>query len=295
MCSDRRIVADQILRAIDYGNLPKTEIERRIKAILDEELNIPMEGTVNMLKVDLCNSLLWQLYTHGEIDRERCEEEFKGKVSLKYNKYRRRKKLVLCGTRFIVLTTFIFLTASILKNITLVHLFRENSSEDGKQYIVSHYELSGQNVAKAIESHNYSEEISTQSQEELRNFLGFEVVFPDVVSESYYPEKYYSSILPDYVRVYCQYGNTGGERNGNDISVVVTLFTSADEATIVYEQDDNGEQTDICGLTVYKYSNDGRTRYMWRNGNAIVNLSVNSQIRLSGEEITEILTWGYEK
>ena len=67
MDSERKSIAKQILEAIEYGNISESEVERRLDRILDEELNVSIHTKVDMTKVNLCNSLLWQLYTHGRI------------------------------------------------------------------------------------------------------------------------------------------------------------------------------------------------------------------------------------
>ncbi len=35
---DRQMIADQILEAIEYGELPREEIERRLNRIVEEEM-----------------------------------------------------------------------------------------------------------------------------------------------------------------------------------------------------------------------------------------------------------------
>lgn len=72
MNSNRQAIALEILKIIEYGNLSRDEIERRLEQIIDAELNVPLYAEINKEKVDLCNSLLWELYTQG-----RCDIKFK--------------------------------------------------------------------------------------------------------------------------------------------------------------------------------------------------------------------------
>ena len=51
MDSDRQMIVDQILKAIDYGNLPRDEIERRLVQIIETELNVPFNAEINKEKV----------------------------------------------------------------------------------------------------------------------------------------------------------------------------------------------------------------------------------------------------
>ena len=64
MNSDRQAIAREILKTIEYGNLPRDEIERRLEQMIDKELNVPLSVEINKEKVDLCTSLLCKFYTH---------------------------------------------------------------------------------------------------------------------------------------------------------------------------------------------------------------------------------------
>ena len=81
MDTDRQAIADQIL-------------QRRLNQILEEELTVPSNSDESLVRIDLCNSLLWQLSNHGECNYQDHLAERKEVVSQKYQFYKRRKALV---------------------------------------------------------------------------------------------------------------------------------------------------------------------------------------------------------
>ena len=62
----RSSCVDQILKAIDFGQLTYDETERRLQQLIDEETN-QIEHPANADMLDACYSLLLQLHTHGSI------------------------------------------------------------------------------------------------------------------------------------------------------------------------------------------------------------------------------------
>ena len=66
MNSNRQAIFQEILKTIEYGNLSRDEIERRVERMIEKELNVPLYAKINKEKVDLCNSLLRKLYMLGE-------------------------------------------------------------------------------------------------------------------------------------------------------------------------------------------------------------------------------------
>ena len=287
MDSDRHNAADQILKAIDYGNISESEIERRIDRILDNELNVPIHTKVNLTKVNLCNSLLWQLYTHGRVAYENHMDTSKKVVEKYYAKYKHKKRLVRGGLRIIALSLLLLI---MLTTIQSKQWFEKTSTEDEQQYTVAYHEVDGMTIAKAIEKHNSPNELTTNSVDEVNSFLGFSVVFPEEIYNLYYPTKYYVSIMPEFISVICSYGNAENPEDGN-ATLLIRMFTNMEEARAQFEQDIEGKKTIINDTIVYEYDNDGRKRYLWENDNNVFLLSINANMILSDEEIYSIIEW----
>lgn len=286
MDSDRHNAADQILKAIDYGNISESEIERRIDRILDNELNVPIHTKVNLTKVNLCNSLLWQLYTHGRVAYENHMETSKKVVEKYYAKHKHKKRLVRGGLRIIALSLLLLI---MLTTTQSKQWFEKTSTEDEQQYTVVYHEVDGMTIAKAIEEHNSFDELSTNSADEVNRFLGFSYRFPSSIGASYYVLNYHVLIMPEFISILCEYRDEQSE--DAYITLQVELFTSEEEARIQYEQDIEGKEVMISNVIVYKYTNIGKTRYIWAKGNKIYKLSNNGRKAIAEQDIQNIIEW----
>lgn len=287
MDSDRKSIAEQILEAINYGDISESEVERRLDKILDEELSVPIHTKVNMTKVNLCNSLLWQLYTHGRIAYEKHMEYSKKVVEKHYLKHRRRKRVLYGGLRTIVLSLVIFVLLTTFESARWVN---KSSTEDGQQLIVSYHEVNGISVAKAIKEHDVFDELTSDSSNEVNSFLGFNYDFPAKVGASYYPSNYHVLVMPDFLSIMCIYKSENKEREA--IALQTELFVNSEGAMIRYEQDAEGEKLIMGGETVYRYNNAGKIRYIWEKSNQVFKLSINGGFELSDQEILDIVKWG---
>lgn len=127
---DRQECADQILEAIEYGQLSKEEMERRLNQIINDELSGPVDANYDAGKVELCNSLLWQLQTHGRIELQSPSEHIKQKIARAHTIHKRRKTIakrsIYAATA--VLLLFVGLTATSV--ISPVQWFTGRSSVD---------------------------------------------------------------------------------------------------------------------------------------------------------------------
>lgn len=286
MDSDRHNAADQILKAIDYGNISESEIERRIDKLLDNELNVPIHTKVNLTKVNLCNSLLWQLYTHGRVAYESHMETSKKVVEKYYTKYKHKRRLVNGGLRIIVLSLLLFI---MLTTFQSKQWFEKTSTEDGQQYSVEYHEVEGTAIAKAIDEHDSFDELSTNLADEVDRFLGFSYRFPSSIGASYYVSNYHVLIMPEFISIICEYRDEQFE--DANITLQVELFTNEEEARIQYEQDIEGKEVMISNVIVYKYTNIGKTRYIWAKGNKIYKLSNNGSEAIVEQDIQNIIEW----
>lgn len=287
MDSERKSIAKQILEAIEYGNISESEVERRLDRILDEELNVSIHTKVDMTKVNLCNSLLWQLYTHGRIAYENHIETSKKVVERQYTKRKRKRKIVYGGLRVFALSLIFFVFLSAFDS---VRWFKKSSTEDEQQLIVSYHEVDGLSIAKAIEAHNTLEEFTSNSADEVEIYLGFKYDFPEKIGASYYPYNYHVLVMPELISIVCIYKNEAQEHM--EITLQAELFANIEGTMIQHEQDAEGKSIMIGNTTVYKYNNVGKIRYVWEKSNQVFKLSINSSAELSNQDVQDIIEWG---
>lgn len=294
MGSDRQIIADQILKAIDYGNLPKDEIERRLEQIIDTELNVPLNAEVNQEKVDLCNSLLHQLYTHGKFEYNDSIEESKQKVIRKLNARKRRAIALKYAIRSIAAALILVVGLSLLNVLPPIRWFTGTSTDDEQQYVVQGHVISTQTIANAIAEHEGNDSYVADSEELVNEYLGFDIGLPSTIFEKYQVQTFFVSILPEYITIISDYTYTNTKVK-DEITIIKTLFTDIENAYIPFEQDKAGEMIQINDLSIYKYVNVNRTSFLWIDGNTLYNVVTSNQPSASDGMLDVILKEIYQR
>lgn len=79
MDGERISCTERILSAIEYGKLPNDETERRLCELVEAEVN-KTDSKADMELVKACQSLMWQLRTHGEFAYDSHYDENKSKI-----------------------------------------------------------------------------------------------------------------------------------------------------------------------------------------------------------------------
>ena len=294
MDNDRQQCADQILESIDYGHLSREEIERRLNQIIDNELSGPIDADYDATKVAQCNSLLWQLQTHGKIELQSPSEETKEKIEKNHFSHKRkvtriRRSVFAAASVLVVLAG---LTA--LDVISPIQWFTKQSTNDEQQFVIEGHEISVDVVSSAIAEHYLAgnNALSTHDLNELKVFLGFDPHLPTSLNTIFIPTNYNARIDSQAIRIGVQYRQNENASTGTPlISVRLTLFTSADEARISYEQNAEGEEVIIDGVSIYKYTNTWTSNYLWLEGHAIVQFLTSMAFDEADEYVREIIEW----
>ena len=243
MDSDRQMIVDQILKAIDYGNLPRDEIERRLVQIIETELNVPFNAEINKEKVDLCNSLLRRLYMQSPII----------------------DKADWTAVRSIAAALILVVGLTMLNIIPPIRWFTGTSTDDEQQYIVQGHEISTQNIAKAIAEHNGTGSIYTNDYQKLKAFLNLDVGFLQRLEEEFRVIQYEAIIFPTWINVVCSYSNN----EGHVLTVGVSMFENIEEVGLQFEQTTNGNEVILHSTKVYEYSNIDTVSYVWSSENTV--------------------------
>lgn len=286
---DRQIIADQILKAIEYGELPREEIERRLNQIIDDELSSDMLDEADMTKVDMCNSLLWRLYTHGEVGYVDRSGESRREVEKRLQKSKQWHKGIRWGLRTAAIVLVVFIGLTVLNIIPPIRWFSGDSTEDEQQYMVVGHKITTDMVERAIAEHQCEGEISSNQPEEIAQFIGFDIGFPPMLDDSLTSKRYHVLITDYYIKVSCIYEPMDESQDNTQAVLWKTMYTDFDLAYCVYEQDASGNKMVICGMTVYQYENAGKTDYLWTEGNTIYRLSVQGQITNETECVEQII------
>lgn len=285
MDSDRQQCADQILEAIEYGQLSKEEIERRLNQIINDELSAPEDTGYDAAKVELCNSLLWQLQTHGQIHLQSPSEKAKEKVKMDYSSHKRKVALIRRSIYAAASILIILVGLTVLDVISPIQWFTRQSVNDEQQFIVEGHSISVNALTKAIAEHqtNGSSSLSTSSYSELVGFLGFDPGIPEMISDGFDITDYQVLVRAQYIKICCQYGNEPS------IVLWMTLYKDVDQAYTQFEQDADGYVIVINDVKVYKYTNAGRVSYLWISNNTLFKLSSDDPESINDEIVQSFL------
>lgn len=265
MKTERQIIAEQILREIDYGNLPRKEAERRVLNIIEAELSVPLGTKVNMEKVRLCNSLLREFATHGEMDWPDRSEERKEAVIKKHLAYKRRRRILTNAARAIAAALVLVVGLSALKVLPPIRWFTSASTDDEQQYVVTGHEINTEAVAKAIANREVFSHLRTSSLQELEDFLQLSLPFPQRVGDSFIATDYSSMIYPNNISVSCRYVND----QEHWINYILYIFTSFEDAYIELEQESQGKEITVNGQNVYTFTNIPTVCFTWHQQNIV--------------------------
>lgn len=257
---------ETILKTILQENASKEEIERRLQAVIDEELSGPlMDMSADMELVQKCQSLLWTLKTNGAFPYPDHAQENKQKLLQKLQRPASEKKQRLVY-RLVVAAA----AAVLVLGLGLISLRRYcgNSTPDGQQYIIKGHEITTEMVARAIAKHGDDEYFETSSKEEAEAFLGFDIPVPSQLLGKYTCEQYYIHMLPFWVQSVCDYTH-----NEQSIQTTVYYLTNVKDSVLFLEQDNSGENYSVNGTKIYVSKNVDYNTLTWIEDNVVYRVS----------------------
>lgn len=287
---DRQIIADQILKAIEYGELPREEIERRLNQIIDDELSSAISDETSMTKVDMCNSLLWRLYTHGEIGYVDRSEESRRGVEKRLQKSKQWQKGIRWGLRTAAIVLVVFIGLTVLNIIPPIRWFSGESTEDEQQYIVVGHQITSDMIEQAIAEHQGDGELTFDQQTELIQYVGFDPGLPDKLDSGLVSYQYRVRITDYHIIIFCIYRPLANPQGNEQVILWKTIYTDISQAYDSYEQDAEGNEVTISGFTVYEYENTGRRNYLWTDDNVVYRLAIQGQIADGEKCVEEIIS-----
>ncbi len=270
---DRQVIADQILQAIDYGKLPQHEIERRLNQILEKELTISPSSEESLVRIDLCNSLLWQLSNQGECNYQEHLAKRKEVVSQKYQFYKRRKAMASRCMKVTAAILVIVLGFSAVNLLPRINWYSGNSTEDEQQYIIAGREISFQQVSMALAAQPDHLSLTTESAEEISELLELPIFFPNQLGEDFIATKYYLSSSKSRIDCVCTY--TSVHSHDERIGLHLSLFQSIGDIYTQLEQEKAGDIISVQGYQLYRSDNLQVVRYIWLKDNVIFELTFN--------------------
>lgn len=283
MDGERKSYTERILSAIEYGRLPNDETERRLSALIEAEVN-KTDSAADMELIDACQSLLWQLHTHGEVPYESHYDQNWVQITKRLNRDVVVVKAAKSVGRILAATAaVVFVVLGLSGNLRWSWLEHDDTS-DQQQHIIAGNEIGVELIQSAIAEHGESGQIRVSSPEEIANYISF-VPIPQTINEVWEFSFADISINPMCICIDVQYANT---LLRSKVTYSTVLFTDVDAAYYTLEQSVAGNSVAIEGHQVYVAANMHRTMLYWTDGLAYVQISGECQEQ-EGKQIVQIL------
>lgn len=257
---------ESIVNAAMRDELSKDEAERRLQAVIDEELSGSLDKKANMALVDKCQSLLWALKTNGQIPYVDHASENKQKLLQKLEAKKQEKKrspafrLVIVASAVAVLIGLGFVSGQWLQG---------HSGKDQQQYILRGSEMNIGLVPSGMAEFDEVSRLTTASREEAEAFLGTEIPLPSRLMGDYTAVRYDMGILPQ--SAFCQVIYACGE---DRVAVNLDFVTDYEDFRTTFEQSREGKEVEVAGARVYTSDNMGRQFFVWTEGNVVYHLYI---------------------
>lgn len=266
-----RMIAE-IRTAIEKGTLTHTEMERRLEAAIAAETG-KEDSPADMEMIRTCQSLLWELDTHGKEsfvdDTEQSLAAFKAK---RHTTIGTKKKLPVFALRAVVAAAAILLVSVGIDTLVRREWLVGSSTDDEQQYVISGREIrtglveEGQADDSSAQSHN----ITTTDLDEAVEVLGFTPVMPQWVPDGWDVLTYYAAQAESGGRFIITYACDGQEYN---LIYQVIYYRDAERASASFEQNKSGEEYTLTdGKIVYITDNYDDLTCVWNEGLALYSL-----------------------
>ncbi len=268
MDGERKAYTERILSAIEYGRLPNDETERRLNALIESEVN-KTDDAVDMGLIDACQSLLWQLHTHGEVPYESHYEQNWERITKRLNRETLMTKTAKSvGRMLAAAAAILFVVLGLSGNLKWIWL-QHDDTPDQQQHIIAGNEIGVELVKSAIAEHSEGGQIRVSSPEELAKYISF-VPAPETINDEWVFSYADISITSGFICVDTEYENTAQQ---STILYSAFLFTDANDAYITFEQSTEGSYITIDNHCVYVTNNIHRTTMCWTDGLAFVRIT----------------------
>lgn len=255
---------EAIVNAVMRGEISKSEAERRLQAVIDEELSGPLEKKADRLLVDKCQSLLWTLKTNGQIPYVDHASENKQKLLQKLEAKKREKQrspaFRLAAAAVVLLLGLGFFSVQWLQG---------ESGNDQQQYILYGSEVFAGRIPPVMADFGEVSQFTTASREEAEAFLGVKLPVPSRLLGEYTAVQYDMSILP--YSTFCRVQYACGE---DRVVIHLDFVTNFEEFRTTFEQSREGTEVEVAGARVYTSDNRGRHFFVWTEENVVYDLCV---------------------
>ena len=276
MNGDLRPELGQILRAIDFGDVSHEEIERRLNALIEAEIE-KTDGPADMAMIEACQALLMQLHD--------CHPDTAciGSAGVQNDEQKPCRKFI--GWRIAIAAAVIVLVVGAVGY--RYQWLGGTSTLDGQQYIVQGHEITTSMIETAIAEHSGYAQCQIRDNAELISFLGFDPCIPSELAGKWQAEQYDILLLPNFVQINIKYASSS--KSDHDIVYTQSWFLNVKEAFMSIEQNAEGESFRIESTDVYMSQNSERILLSWQEGLSANLLSVEGDMDTIMKVVQEMI------
>lgn len=255
---------DQILSAVEHGNLGVDEIEKRLQELIQAEQAKPIAEQDPQL-IDSAEQLREELHQRMALSFEAKRQQNLDNTLLKYRAWRKKQHTQQKVLRISAFAAMLLLCLGLGNNLLHWTWFETKPSEDGEQYVIQGHEISLDTITQAIAAHDGVDEITTTDTKELCAFLGFDPAIPEQIQPDLCISKFTACIFPESIEVIASYWSEQLKQN-----LFCNIYFASDwnDVTISIEQEDgSGKQLKIGNTNIYISKNYDVLNATWEAGN----------------------------
>ena len=249
---------EQLKSSLASGELTGSELVRRLQVMIHNELTKP-EEEVDIEFIEACSSLIERIYPKIAERPEGYyeEQEAKFKLRLKQEEKALRHRRVL---RPVIAIAAVLIIAFLGIGSIQFRWFTRESTPDQQQYVIQGHQVSVDMVEKAIAEHLGDGSFETNDIGKLEAYLGFPISDHMIQSENWEISRLTCFVTSLNVALSAQYDNNEENKSLNQF---ITWFSSAENASMSFEQNAEGDIKVINGNEVYFSANYDYYSCIW--------------------------------
>ena len=255
---------DQILSAIEHGNLGVDETERRLQELIQAEQAKPTAEQDQHL-INSAEKLREELHHRMVLSFEaKCQQDLDDTL-WKYRAWKKQQHKQRRVYRIGALAAMILLCFGLGSGLLHWNWFDARISNDDEQCVIQGHEISLDTISQAIAAHDGVDEITTTDTEALCAFLGFNPAIPETLHSNWRAEKYAAYVYPDEIKIVVEYWDACQKLT---MYYIQNYALSVEETMIAIEQEDgSGFNIQIDGNRIYICKNYDVWNASWIQGN----------------------------
>lgn len=268
MDGERKSCTERILSAIEYGKLSNDETERRLRELVEAEVN-KTDSEADMELIKACQSLMWQLHTHGELPYDSHYDENKAKIDQRLKRNTLVSNTVQSVGKMLAAAAAVVLVVLGLRGDLHWSWLEHNDTFDQQQHIVAGNEIGVELIQSAIAEHLDEGVIQTADISVIRSEFEF-VPIPEQIQGTWNFDTALAFFAPDMIRLDVSYKNSN---SGHTALYTVIVFSSAEDAYFAFEQSELGCVAEVLGNRIYAAQNIDKPVLCWTKGLALIRVA----------------------